>query len=218
MTAVHPAVGRISMLNNEMDAKIQNNEKVVCVYCASSQACDPAYHAAAFRLGELLADRGCSIIYGGGAIGSMGSLANGALSKQGRVVGVIPDFMVELEWEHPGLTELRRVEDLRTRKHLMLSQSHAVVALPGGSGTLEELFEAITLKKLGLYLHPIVLVNTRGFFNPLIQLLSSMITERFMGEQHASMWQVVDQPEEVLPAISSAPDWPENAIKVAAQL
>ena len=205
------------MLNNEMATKNQNNEKVVCVYCASSQACDPAYHAAAFRLGELLAEGGCSIIYGGGAIGSMGSLANGALSKQGRVVGVIPDFMVELEWEHPGITELRRVEDMRTRKHLRLSQSHAVVALPGGTGTLEELFEAITLKKLGLYLHPIVLVNTQGFFNPLIQLLSSMITERFMGEQHASMWHVVDQPEDVLPAISSAPDWPANAIKFAAQ-
>ena len=204
-------------MNNEMDTKVRKSEKIVCVYCASSQACDPAYHADAFRLGELLAEGGCSIIYGGGAIGSMGALANGALSKQGRVVGVIPDFMVELEWEHPGITELRRVEDMRTRKHLMLSESHAVVALPGGTGTLEELFEAITLKKLGLYLHPIVLVNTRGFFNPLIQLLSSMITERFMGQQHDSMWQIVDRPEDVLPAISSAPDWPANAIKFAAQ-
>ena len=217
MPVVRLVVGRTWVMNNEMDTKVPKNESVVCVYCASSQACDPAYHAAAFRLGELLAEGGCSIIYGGGAIGSMGALANGALSKHGRVVGVIPDFMVELEWEHPGITELRRVEDMRTRKHLMLSESHAVVALPGGTGTLEELFEAITLKKLGLYLHPIVLVNTRGFFNSLIQLLSSMITERFMGQQHGSMWQVVDEPEEVLPAISSAPDWPANAIKFAAQ-
>ena len=192
-------------------------EPVVCVYCASSRACHPDYHAAAYRLGELLAEGGCSIVYGGGAVGSMGAVADGALSKKGRVVGVIPEFMVELEWEHSGITELLRVEDMRTRKHLMLSQSHAVVALPGGTGTLEELFEAITLKRLGLYLNPIVVVNTRGFYDSLIQLMSLAVTERFMGEQHASMWQVVDRPEDVLPAIDSAPHWPADAIKFAAQ-
>ena len=194
-----------------------NTEIVVCVYCASSSACHPDYRAAAYRLGELLAAKGCSIVYGGGAVGSMGALADGALSKQGRVVGVIPEFMVELEWEHPGITELRRVEDMRTRKHLMLSHSHAVVALPGGTGTLEELFEVMTLKRLGLYLNPIVIVNTRGFYDPLIQLLNHAITEHFMGDRHASMWQVVDQPEDVLPAIASAATWPIDAIKFAAQ-
>ncbi len=200
-----------------MSADFRSDECVVCVYCASSSACHPDYRAAAYRLGELLAGADCSIVYGGGAVGSMGSLADGALSKQGRVVGVIPEFMVELEWEHPGLTELRRVEDMRTRKHLMLSQSHAVVALPGGTGTLEELFEAITLKRLGLYLNPIVIVNTRGFYNSLIELLKLSVTERFMGDRHMSMWQVVDHPEQVLPAITSAPKWPADAIKFAAQ-
>lgn len=192
-------------------------EQVVCVYCASSQACHSDYHAVAYRLGELFADAGWSIIYGGGAVGSMGALANGALSKRGRVVGVIPKFMVELEWEHPGITELLHVEDMRTRKHIMLSRSNAVVALPGGTGTLEELFEAMTLKRLGLYFNPIVIVNTRGFYDPLLELLSRTVSEKFMGERHALMWHVVNHPEEVLPAISAITPWPQDAIHFAAQ-
>lgn len=147
----------------------------------------------------------------------MGALADGAISRNGRVVGVIPHFMVDLEWGHTGITELLRVEDMRTRKHVMLSQSQAVVALPGGSGTLEELFEAITLKRLGLYLNPIILVNTRGYYDPLIELLSRAVEERFMSKKHDSMWQVVDRVDQVLPAISSAPEWPANAITFAAE-
>ena len=190
---------------------------MVCVYCASSRACHPDYHDEAFRLGELLAEGGCSIIYGGGGAGSMGALADGALSRNGRVVGVIPHFMMELEWGHSGITELLRVEDMRTRKHIMLSQSQAVVALPGGSGTLEELFEAITLKRLGLYLNPIILVNTRSYFDPLIAMLARAAEERFMSKKHGSMWQVVDRAEEVLPAIMAAPPWPADAITFAAE-
>ena len=200
-----------------MDETIRTEQRVVCVYCASSQACHPDYHAAAYQLGKLLAAAGCAIVYGGGAVGSMGALADGALAQQGRVTGIIPKFMVELEWEHPGLTELLHVEDMRTRKHLMLSKSHAVVALPGGTGPLEELFEAMTLKRLGLYLNPIVLVNTRGFYDSLIDLMSLAVTERFMGEQHGALWHVVDRPDAVLAAISSAPNWPANAIHFAAQ-
>jgi uncharacterized protein (TIGR00730 family) len=191
---------RFAGLESMSDQLPDGAERIVCVYCASSSACHPDYRAAAYRLGEIL-----------------GALADGALSQRGRVVGVIPEFMVELEWEHPGITELRRVEDMRTRKHLMLSQSHAVVALPGGTGTLEELLEAITLKRLGLYLNPIVLVNTCGFYDSLINLLNHAVAERFMGEQHRSMWQVVQQPEEVLPAIATSPNWPADAIKFAAQ-
>ena len=107
-------------------------------------------------------------VYGGGAIGSMGRLAEGVLSKGGRIVGVIPRFMQELEWDHKGLSELQVVENMRERKHIMLTDSDAAIALPGGSGTLEELLEAISLKRLGIYLNPIVLVNVRGFFDPLL--------------------------------------------------
>jgi uncharacterized protein (TIGR00730 family) len=183
----------------------------ICVYCASSRACSPEYHRAAHRLGVVLADHGFTIVYGGGRAGSMGALADGAISRGGRVLGVLPRFMEELEWGHRGLTELLLVDDMRMRKHLMLTGSQGVVALPGGSGTLEELFEALTLKRLGLYLGPIVLVNTRGFFDPLLQLLSSAVAEGFMDDRHAAMWQVVLEPDDVPRALASSPAWPSDA-------
>lgn len=188
----------------------------VCVYCASSRSAPAAYREAARRLGVVLAEHNLGIIYGGGAVGSMGALADGALSRGGRVVGILPRFMAELEWGHPGLSELEIVEDMRSRKHRMLTQSAAVVALPGGSGTLEELLEALTLKRLGLYLNPIVLVNTRGFFNSLGDLMSRCIEERFMDERHRQMWQLVDEPEQVPAAIQSAPPWSPDARSFAA--
>ena len=187
----------------------QTMTRSVCVYCASSRTAHPEYRQAAFRLGEVLATHGIALLYGGGAAGSMGALADGALSRGGRVVGVLPRFMADLEWGHPGLTELKLVEDMRTRKHLMLTGAQAAIALPGGSGTLEELLEAITLKRLGLYLGPIVLVNTRGYFQPLADLLAHSVAERFMDERHLAMWQMVEQPEDVPAALESAPAWSE---------
>jgi uncharacterized protein (TIGR00730 family) len=191
-------------------------ERSVCVYCASSRTAHPQYREAAYRLGETLATHSIGIVYGGGASGSMGALADGALSQRGRVVGILPRFMADLEWGHSGLSELKLVEDMRTRKHLMLTHSDAAIALPGGSGTLEELMEAITLKRLGLYLNPILLVNTRGFFRPLIDLLTHAIEERFMDPRHSSMWQVVATPEEVPAALAAAPRWTDEARAFAA--
>ena len=190
--------------------------RAVCVYCASSRTSHPEYREAAFRLGVVLASSGLEVVYGGGARGSMGALADGALSKGGRVLGILPRFMADLEWGHTGLSELELVEDMRIRKHLMLTRSQAAIALPGGSGTLEELLEAITLKRLGLYLNPILLVNTRGFFNPLLDLLGHAIEENFMDERHARMWEVVDQPEEVPEALSRAAAWGAEARSFAA--
>jgi uncharacterized protein (TIGR00730 family) len=200
-----------------MNATVRRRpERAVCVYCASSRSSHPDYRAAAHRLGAVLAGAGIGIVYGGGAAGSMGALADGALELGGRVVGILPRFMADLEWGHRGLTELELVEDLRVRKHLMLTRSDAAIALPGGSGTLEELLEAITLKRLGLYLNPIVLVNTRGFFAPLLALLESAVTERFMDRRHLDMWQVVAQPEEVPGALERAPAWAAEARSFAA--
>jgi len=195
----------------------EERQPTVCVYAASSKACHPDYHDAAHRLGVFLAERHFTIIYGGGGAGLMGALADGALGRGGRVTGVLPKFMNDLEWGHPGLTELHLVEDMHTRKHRLLSGSDAVVALPGGSGTLEELLEAITLKRLGLYLGPIVLVNTRRFFDPLLQLLASAIEERFMDERHHAMWQVVSQPEQVAEAFTTARPWFPEARNFATQ-
>jgi uncharacterized protein (TIGR00730 family) len=182
-------------------------QRSVCVYCASSQACETEYHEVARRLGGLLARAGCTVVYGGGRAGSMGALADGALAAGGRIVGVIPRFMVDLERGHDDLTELHVVEDMRTRKHEMLTRATAVVALAGGTGTLEELFEAITLKRLGLFLGPIVIVNTRGFYDALLAQLSLAIERRFMDARHESMWTVVAVPEDVLPAIASSAAW-----------
>jgi uncharacterized protein (TIGR00730 family) len=181
--------------------------RTVCVYCASSEKSPSIYHDAATRLGRELALRSLAIVYGGGAIGSVGRVANAALANGGRVTGIIPGFMDDLEWGHRALTELRIAADMHERKRLMMELSDAVVALPGGCGTLEELFEAITWKRLGLYLKPIVLVNINGFFDPCLQLLSRCITDGFMDERHAAMWSVVSEPEAVIEALSSAPEW-----------
>ena len=183
----------------------------VCVYAASSAKVAPEFHAAARALGESLASEGCSIVYGGGSQGLMGSLADGALSRGGEVIGILPKFMADLEWGHPGLTKLELVEDMRERKHRLLTGSDAVVALPGGCGTLEELFEAITLKRLGIYFNPILLLNTRGFCAPLQGFMDSVIEERFMNPEHAAMWSLVDTVDAVLPAIRATPAWREDA-------
>ena len=183
----------------------------ICIYCASSEHCDRSYHDAATALGRALAEAGCTIVYGGGAVGLMGALADGALEAGGEVIGIIPRFMTEVEWQHPGLANLEVVEDMRERKHRLLTGSDAVVALPGGCGTLEEMFEALTLKRLGLYFNPIVLVNTNDFYAPLQQFMERMIEQRFMNPQHREMWTLVDTVAEVLPAIRSAPRWREDA-------
>jgi len=188
----------------------------VCVYCASSERTPQVYLEAASMLGNSLATAGYGIVYGGSSLGSMGRMAHAALEAGGRVTGVIPKFMDDLEWGHRGLTELRVVEDMHERKRLMLELSDAVVALPGGCGTLEELFEAITWKRLGLYFGPVVLVNVNGFFDPCLELLSRCVSQGFMDPRHANMWSVADGPESVVEAIASAPKWPKSARAFAA--
>jgi len=199
-----------------MDGSISGNAAMrICVYCASSQECDPHYHEVAFKLGALLAAAGCTVVYGGGSAGSMGAVADGALSAGGEVIGILPKFMADLEWGHPGLTRLELVEDMRERKHRLLTGSDAVIALPGGCGTLEELFEALTLKRLGLYFNPIILLNTRGFYTPLQGFMEQVIGERFMNTEHLAMWSLVDDPESVLAAIQATPRWREDARDIA---
>jgi hypothetical protein len=145
----------------------------------------------------------------------MGALAQGALAEGGKLIGVIPDFMMELEWGHKGITELRVVRDMQERKRVMLQDAQAVVALPGGSGTLDELLEAISLKRLALFLGPIVVVNTRSYFDDLLRALERCIAERFMDPRHKLMWSIVNEPEEVLPAIHSAPAWDSSSLSFA---
>ncbi len=179
----------------------------VCVYCASSKQCDASYLEAAERLGRHLARHEATLVYGGGGGGAMARLAEGALGAGGTAIGIIPRFMVELEWGHKQLTAMRIVEDMRERKQRMLEGADAVVALAGGCGTLEELFETITLKRLGHYLGPVIMVNTRGFYNRIVAALEHCIAEHFMDARHQEMWTVVNEPEDVLDAIQTAPRW-----------
>ncbi len=183
----------------------------VCVYCASSRKVDARYFEAAEQLGRLLAREGITLVYGGGGSGLMGALADGALKEGGHVLGVLPRFMNDVEWGHPGLSELRLVNDLHERKRIMIENTDAVVALPGGSGTLEELFEAVTLKRLGLYVNPIVLVNISGFFDPLLTFLEGAIRENFMDVRHRAMWSHVSRADEVVAAIQHAAPWGPEA-------
>lgn len=188
---------------------------MVTVYASSSAALKPDYYDAARRLGEILALAGKSIIYGAGGGGLMGAMANGALEHNGKVYGVVPRLLQELELTHRSLTGLEIVSDMRMRKHRMLEDSDAVVTLPGGSGTYEELFEALTLKRLGQYLGPIVIVNTLGFYDRLLDFLRHSVDERFMGRNHLEMWTVVDEPEQVLEAIENANEWDCDALQFA---
>lgn len=185
--------------------------RTVCVYCSSSERTPPVYHDAASGLGRHLAGEGFAIVYGGGSTGSMGRVAEAALAAGGKVTGVMPRFMDELEWGHRSLTELHLVDDMHQRKRMMLELADAVVALPGGCGTFEELFEAISWKKLGLFLGPVILVNVNGYYDSGIELLQRSISEGFMDTKHAAMWSVVSEPEEVAPALKSAPRWFKDA-------
>ena len=183
----------------------------VCVYCASSNRSPEIYLDAAARLGRILAENGITIVYGGSRLGSMGRLAAGALEAGGKVIGVLPRFMDDLEWGHGALSELRIVADMHERKRVMLELSGAAIALPGGCGTLEELFEAITWKRLGLYFGPVVLVNVGGFFDPCIELLNRCVTERFMDDKHRAMWSVAGDPQSVMETLRRAGEWSKDA-------
>ena len=185
----------------------------VTVFCASSQKIDPEYFKDATELGEILASNKIDVYYGGGAIGLMGSLANSILNNGGRITGIIPRFMIEQGWGHTGIDHII-VSDMHERKK-KLADTNAVIALPGGVGTMEELLEMITLKQLGKLLIPVVILNTKGFFDPLLKLFGQMIEQHFMREIHIKMWSVVNKPSEVLDAINNAPEWDGSAIKYA---
>ncbi len=190
--------------------------KRICVYCASSSQVRPVFFEAAEKLGKIIAERGSELIYGGGQRGLMGKIADTVLEYGGKVTGIIPGFMCEVEWNHTGLTQLIMVDTMHERKEKLAFMADAVVALPGGCGTMEELLEVITWKRLGIFVKPIIICNVDGFFDPLIEMLNRTVDENFMGEEHRSMWMVVSTPEEVINAIDNSVEWGEYARKFAA--
>ena len=188
----------------------------VCVYSASSTKIDSVYFDAARELGMLLGLRHIRLVNGAGNMGLMSAVADAALAAGGEVTGVIPRFMVEQGWHHTGLTELVEVESMHERKKLMADLSDAVIALPGGCGTLEELLEIITWKQLGLYLNPIVILNVKGYFDPLLDMLRRAVDENYMRVQHGAIWQVAETVSEAVELIHTAPLWDVSIRKFAA--
>ncbi|MDI3521239.1 MAG: hypothetical protein PWQ17_126 [Anaerophaga sp.] len=190
--------------------------KKIAIFCASSPKVPEKYFMAARSVSASLVKAGYGIIYGGGAVGLMGAVADEALKLNGSITGIIPRFMVDVEWEHKDVQDMIHVETMHKRKELMVQRSSGIVALPGGTGTLEELFEVLSLKKLGQYPHPIIVLNTDGFYNGLLQLTAKMVKEKFMRPVHNEMWNIVDRPEDVVPAIENAKPWGKDSIRFAA--
>lgn len=187
----------------------------VCVYGASSTQVAPVYREAAAELGRLLGERGLRVINGAGNTGLMCAVSDAVLAAGGTVTGVIPRFMVEQGWCHKGLTERVEVGSMHERKQRMADLSDAAIALPGGCGTLEELLEVITWKQLGLYPNPIIILNTDGYFDPLLEMFRRAVGERFMRPQHAALWAVASTPAEAVRLVYSEPRWDAEARKLA---
>lgn len=181
--------------------------KKVAIYCASSTKIRPIFFEAADRLGRLFATNGLHMIYGAGNMGLMGKMADALIEEGGTMTGVIPQFMVEQGWHHPKCTELIVTEDMANRKTWIWQHADALVALPGGIGTLDELSEILVLKQLGVLTHPIVILNTDGYYDALLVALDKMVEEHFLLPLHQDMYKVVREPEDVLPAILDSERW-----------
>jgi len=188
----------------------------IAVYCASSTKIHEDYFLAARQIGAELARRNIGLINGAGHMGLMGASSNACLAEGGEVTGVIPSFMVEQNWHHTGLTHLIETSDMHERKQTIANLSDGCIALAGGCGTLEELLEVITWKQLGLYLKPIVILNTRGYYDHLLAQLQHGVEEHFLGERHANIWRVAETPEEAIDLVLSTPLWDASMRKFAA--
>lgn len=186
-----------------MDCK----DKKIAVYCASSTQIDECYFKDARRLGNLMADKGITLVNGAGNMGLMAASADGCLEKGGKAIGVIPTFMIGEGWCHNGMTQIIETADMHERQAKMAEMTDAGIFLPGGCGTFAELMELITWKQLGLYLKPIILLNTKGYFDSLLNTLHQAITENFMRPVHADIWKVAPTPEEALKMALETPLW-----------
>ncbi|GAA0584013.1 TIGR00730 family Rossman fold protein [Caenispirillum bisanense] len=166
----------------------------LCVFTGSNEGANVAYQAAAVRMGRTLAEEGIELVYGGGRVGLMGAVADACLAAGGRVTGVIPKFLMDLEVGHEGLTDLRVVASMHERKALMADLSDGFVALPGGIGTMEEIFEVWTWGQLGNHGKPVGLLNVHGYYDPLRSFIDHMVEERFLRAEHRGMLIVETEP------------------------
>jgi uncharacterized protein (TIGR00730 family) len=183
----------------------------VCVFCGSNVGAHPAYADAAEAMGALLARRQVGIVYGGGNVGLMGVLANAALAAGGEVIGVVPQALADREIAHAGLTQLHVVDSMHTRKAMMADLSDAFVAMPGGVGTFEEFFEAVTWTQLGLHRKPCGLLNVNAFYSPLAAFIDLAVSEGFIKPVHRAAIVVDDDAERLLDTLATLrlPDVPK---------
>jgi uncharacterized protein (TIGR00730 family) len=184
----------------------------LCVFCGSREGIDPAYHAAALRLGQLMGERGVRLVYGGGSIGLMGVVADAVIAAGGEAVGVIPDFLIQYEVGHRRLQDLVVTDSMHDRKRRMFEMADAFVILPGGLGTLDETFEIVTWKQLRLHDSPIVVLDVNGYWSPLLDLLGAIIAAGFARPEITELITVVETPEQVLQALECAPPPQEEVL------
>jgi hypothetical protein len=187
----------------------------VCVFASSSSRIDNEYEAAAANLGKRLAQSNLNVVYGGGGIGLMGKLADAVIENHGRITGVIPSFMIDEGWDHSGVSEMIVTSDMGERKKRMFELADAIVALPGGVGTLEELTEAMTLKQLGLYKGPIIILNTLNFYKSLIDFLGHMVSGNFLRYEHRGMWEIAESAEDVMNILAKKEGWLHDPRSIA---
>jgi uncharacterized protein (TIGR00730 family) len=183
----------------------QPSPSSICVFCGARFGQDPAARALAESLGEMLARQKVTLVYGGGGVGLMGVMANAALKAGGKVIGVIPTFLLKREAGHPALTETVVVETMHQRKLQMFERSDAIVVLPGGIGTLEEFFEVLSWRTLNLHSKPIVIVDLNGYWRPLADLLKAVVEGGFADRGHLDHVAFVTGIEQVIPALQAMP-------------
>lgn len=188
--------------------------KTVVVYGASSADAEKVFVDAAFELGGLIARSGKRLVSGAGSTGLMAAVENGALDAGGISIGIIPQFMVDNGWLHEGLTEVIITPTMHERKNRMAQMADAVVALPGGTGTFEELFEIITWKMLGLFVKPIIILNTDNYYDPLLDMLDRTAQRHFMNPLFKKLWAVAKTPEEAIELVDTLPDWNDTTSKI----
>lgn len=188
----------------------------VTVYCAGSARVAADYLSGASELAQHLVEAGAVLVFGGGKTGLMGHVATEVIQRGGRAVGVMPQFLKDIEMNHPLVEDFTFVATMAERKAGLLANTEGLIALPGGCGTLEELAEAITLKRLGQYLKPVVIVNQNGFYDDLLRFLQRMVDEEFMNPEHLDLWTVVDHPRDAVAAILATPDLSPDVLHRAA--
>ena len=177
----------------------------VCVYCGSSNDGPPEHRKAAEELGRQLAGEGIALVYGGGRVGLMGAVADGAISAGGHVVGIIPEHLMRAEVGHGQVSELHVVASMHVRKAMMFDRSDAFVVLPGGPGTLDEMFEMLTWRQLGLHDKPIVVANLGGYWNGMLAAIEGIIGAHYARPSFRDLYRVVDRIEDVLPVLRGSP-------------